>query len=60
MPPRYIVRRIQDELLYTVWDSERNRVAVFEGRECVDLRFDEALNLADHLNAQAAAQAKGA
>lgn len=53
MPHRYVVRRIEDEAAYLVWDYERESAAVSDGRECINLTFGEALNLAGIFNAQA-------
>jgi hypothetical protein len=50
MPPRYTTRRTQGEPHYSVWDNDRHRIATSEGRECIELGFDEALDLADKLN----------
>jgi hypothetical protein len=43
--PRFIVRRGQGEHRYSVWDSERNTVAV------TDLDMQDAFDAADKLNA---------
>lgn len=48
--PRYIVRRVQSDQRYSVWDNDNNKIAVFDDCECVDLNFDDAFRLADHLN----------
>ena len=50
MRPRYTVRRADGERRYSVWDNERNKVAVGEVRECVDLSFDDAFKMVDKLN----------
>lgn len=50
MIPRYIVRRLQGERRYSVWDNERNAAAVLDGRECFDLDFGAAFEIADDLN----------
>ncbi len=52
MPLRYVVRRGRDARHYSVWDNERNRLAIHEGRECTDLDFQEAFHVADKLNAE--------
>ena len=52
MPPRYIVRMVHDAPLYSVWDNEKKRLAIFEDRECADINFDDAFKMADYLNAQ--------
>jgi hypothetical protein len=46
MPPRYIVRMVHDAQLYSVWDNEKKRLAIFEDRECADLNFDDAFKMA--------------
>ena len=52
MSPRYIVRRERDAPCYSVWDNQKNRLAVYEGRECIDLDFQDAFKAADDLNAK--------
>jgi len=52
MPPRYTVRRARDDARYSVWDNEKNRLAVYEERECIDLDFQDAFKAADDLNAK--------
>lgn len=50
MPPRFIVRRAQADHRYSVWDNEKNRVAVEDLRECRDLSFEDAFKALDRLN----------
>jgi hypothetical protein len=50
MPPRYTTQRTQNEFHYSVWDNDRHRIAISDGRECTGLSFDEALDLAAQLN----------
>jgi hypothetical protein len=50
MPSRYIVRRPDGEQRYSVWDTETDKVAVSEFRECRDLGFDDAFKITDRLN----------
>ncbi len=52
MSARYGVRRDLDAARYTVWDHETNMPAIHNGRECTDLDFQFAFDLADDLNAQ--------
>jgi hypothetical protein len=51
-PPRYAVRRLPDQHHYSVWDSNRGKVAVCGNRQCINLGFAEALQLAEYLNQQ--------
>jgi hypothetical protein len=51
MAPRYIVRRGLGEQHYSVWDGQRNAVAVLDGRVCADLGMQDAFDAADKLNA---------
>lgn len=47
---RYVVRRLEENLKFSVWDTETDKLAVKpDGQPCVDLRFDEALDYADAL-----------
>lgn len=50
MAPRYIVRRLDGEQRYSVWDNERDAAAIFDERECFDLDFGAAFEIADKLN----------
>jgi hypothetical protein len=52
MRPRFIVRRLRDENLYSVWDTKNETAAVYDGRICTGLDMEEAFNLADFLNTQ--------
>lgn len=53
MPPRYTVRRDFGEDRYSVWDNANDRPATSADRECTDLSFDEAFQVADALNRHA-------
>jgi hypothetical protein len=46
------VRREGGQSRYSVWDNERNKLAVAGDREGADLSFDDAFKTADHLNGQ--------
>jgi hypothetical protein len=52
MPPRYTVRRERDATRYSVWDNEKNKLALRDGRECTDLEMLDAFDTADDLNDQ--------
>ena len=48
---RCVVRRLEENLKFSVWDTETDKLAVKpDGQPCVDLGFDEALDYADALN----------
>jgi hypothetical protein len=40
------------EQQYLVWNNDANRTAVFERRECIDLGFDAAFEIAERLRQQ--------
>lgn len=50
MRPRYIVRRVDGQRRYSVWDSEQNKIAVDGFHECADLSFEDAFKKVDKLN----------
>lgn len=52
MVPRYIVRRTLGDQRYSIWDNGNNKVARDGERECSNLSFEEAFNIADILNAE--------
>ena len=52
MVPRYIVRRAQGDQRYAIWDNGNKKVARDGERECSNLSFEEAFNMADNLNAE--------
>jgi len=54
MQPRYIVRRLDGDAGYSVWDNEKNAVAASDFRTCANLGFDDAFNTAGRLNAESA------
>jgi hypothetical protein len=54
--PRFIVRRGQGDLRYSVWDTQKNEAAEHGGRKCIDLDMDGAFTLADSLNTPAQQQ----
>jgi hypothetical protein len=50
MPPRYTARRDQGKPRYSVWDNDKDGIAISEGRECTGFSFSEALDMARKLN----------
>jgi hypothetical protein len=50
MPPRYTARRDQGKPRYSVWDNDKDGIAITEGRECTGFSFSEALDMARKLN----------
>lgn len=48
----YIVRRNENDQRYSVWDAANDKPAVVELRECIDLGFNEAFEIAERLNAE--------
>jgi hypothetical protein len=46
---RYMVRR-QENGEYSVYDAETDKPVEADGKPCINLKFDEALDRADILN----------